>query len=191
VGWPRDPRGRPGSQCRTQTRRAQLGGSRRIPPRLAHGLSNAAPRSPGGRSAEVIATSRSAAKRDTALEIGAVAAIDSTTERWDVRADIVVESVGPATWNQSMRALKPGGRLVVCGGTSGTKAELNLPALFFKQYEVIGSSMGSYQEFAEVTRLMAGGLAVHVDKVLGLADYPAALQRLDAGEQLGKIVLRH
>jgi NADPH:quinone reductase-like Zn-dependent oxidoreductase len=141
--------------------------------------------------AEVIATSRSAAKRDTALEIGAVAAIDSTTERWDVRADIVVESVGPATWNQSMRALKPGGRLVVCGGTSGTKAELNLPALFFKQYEVIGSSMGSYQEFAEVTRLMAGGLAVHVDKVLGLADYPAALQRLDAGEQLGKIVLRH
>ena len=119
------------------------------------------------------------------------AAIDSAQERWDVRADIVVESVGPATWNQSVRALKPGGRLVVCGGTSGTKAEINIPVLFFKQLEIIGSSMGSYQEFAEVTRLMAGGLAVHVDEVFGLADYPAALERMEGGEQLGKIVLRH
>ena len=141
--------------------------------------------------AEVVATSRSAAKREAALAMGACAAIDSTAERWDVRADIVVESVGPATWNQSVRALKPGGRLVVCGGTSGTKAEINIPVLFFKQFEIIGSSMGSYQEFAEITRLMAGGLAVHVDEVFDLADYPAALQRLEAGEQLGKIVLRH
>ena len=141
--------------------------------------------------AEVVATSRSPAKREAALAMGAIAAIDSTDERWDVRADIVVESVGPATWTQSVRALKPGGRLVVCGGTSGTKAEINIPVLFFKQLEIIGSSMGSYQEFADVTRLMAGGLAVHVDDVLDLADYPAALQRIESGEQLGKLVLRH
>ena len=141
--------------------------------------------------AQVVATSRSPAKREAALAMGAIAAIDSMAEGWDVRADIVVESVGPATWNQSIRALKPGGRLVVCGGTSGTKAELNIPVLFFKQLEIIGSSMGSYQEFAEITRLMAGGLAVHVDEVFDLADYPAALQRLEAGEQLGKIILRH
>ena len=141
--------------------------------------------------AEVVATSRSPAKREAAVAMGAVAAIDSASERWDVRADIVVESVGPATWSQSVRALKPGGRLVVCGGTSGTKAEINLPVLFFKQLEIIGSSMGSYQEFADVTRLMAGGLAVHVDELFDLADYPAALQRLEAGDQLGKIILRH
>jgi zinc-binding alcohol dehydrogenase/oxidoreductase len=141
--------------------------------------------------AEVVATSRIPAKRDAALAMGAVAAIDSAEERWDVRADIVVESVGPATWAASVRALKPGGRLVLCGGTSGSKAEVNLPVLFFKQLEIIGSSMGSYQEFADITRLMAGGLAVHVDEVFDLADYPAALERLDAGDQLGKIVLRH
>jgi NADPH:quinone reductase-like Zn-dependent oxidoreductase len=141
--------------------------------------------------AVVVATSRSAAKRERALAMGAVAAIDSSDERWDVRADIVVESVGPATWAKSTRALKPGGRVVVCGGTSGTAAEINLPSLFFKQLEIIGSSMGSYQEFAEVTQLMASGLAVHVDEVFDLADYPTALDRLEAGEQLGKVVLRH
>jgi NADPH:quinone reductase-like Zn-dependent oxidoreductase len=141
--------------------------------------------------AEVMATSRSEAKREAALAMGAAAAIDSAAERWDVRADIVVESVGAATWAQSFRALKPGGRLVVCGGTSGPKVELNLPVLFFKQYEIIGSSMGSYQEFAEVTRLVEGGLAVYVDEVFDLAHYPAALARMEAGEQLGKIVLRH
>jgi NADPH:quinone reductase-like Zn-dependent oxidoreductase len=141
--------------------------------------------------AEVVATSRSAEKREAALAMGATAVIDSAAERWDVRADVVVESVGPATWGKSLRALAAGGRLVVCGGTSGTTAEINLPVMFFKQLEIIGSSMGSYQEFAEVTTLMSGGLAVHVDEVFDLADYPAALARMEAGEQLGKIVLRH
>ena len=98
--------------------------------------------------------------------MGAVAAIDSADERWPVQADVVVESVGAATWDQSVRALKAGGRLVVCGGTSGAKVEINLPRLFFKQFEIIGSSMGSYQEFAEVTALVADGLDVHVDQVV-------------------------
>jgi zinc-binding alcohol dehydrogenase/oxidoreductase len=141
--------------------------------------------------AEVVATSRSEAKRQEALAMGAAAAIDSADERWPVQADVVVESVGAATWDRSVRALKAGGRLVVCGGTSGAQVELNLPRLFFKQFEIIGSSMGSYQEFAEVTALMAQGLAVRVDEVLGLSEYPEALSRLEAGEQLGKIVLRH
>ena len=141
--------------------------------------------------AEVVATSRSEAKRAEALAMGAVAAIDSAAERWSVQADVVVESVGAATWDKSVRALKAGGRLVVCGGTSGAEVTLNLPRLFFKQHEIIGSSMGSYQEFAEVTGLMAQGLDVRVDEVVELAEYPAALARLEAGEQLGKIVLRH
>ena len=140
--------------------------------------------------ATVYATSRDDAKRVRSLEMGAVAAFDSNDD-WPVRVEVVVESVGPATWDRSVKALEPGGRLVVCGGTSGQKVELNLPRLFFKQIEVIGSTMGSYQEFAEVTRLVDQGLDVHVDDVLDLADYPKALDRLREGAQLGKIVLRH
>ena len=90
-----------------------------------------------------------------------------------------------------MRALKPGGRLVVCGGTSGAEVTLNLPRLFFKQFEIIGSSMGSYQEFAELTALVdRGRRRAHRPGRAGSTDYESALARLEAGEQLGKIVLR-
>ena len=140
--------------------------------------------------AEVHVTSRDPAKGEQALALGAVAAHDSAAD-WPVRAHVVVESVGPATWERSVRALLPGGRLVVCGGTSGQAVELNLPRLFFKQHEIIGSTMGSYGEFAAVTDLMGQGLPVSVDAVLGLDQYPAALERLAEGEQLGKLVLRH
>ena len=61
---------------------------------------------------------------------------------------------------------------MVCGGTSGATVTINLPRLFFKQHEIIGSSMGSYQEFSEVTKLMASGLPVHVDRVFPLTSYP-------------------
>ncbi|MFZ4810580.1 MAG: zinc-binding dehydrogenase [Ilumatobacteraceae bacterium] len=141
--------------------------------------------------ATVIATSRSEAKRAEALAMGATAAVDSAAERWDVQADVVVESVGPATWEQSVRSLRPGGRLVVCGGTSGPKVEVDLPRLFFKQFEIIGSTMGSYEEFVEVTRLVDHGVAVHVDRTYPIGQYPDALERLANGEQLGKIVLEH
>jgi NADPH:quinone reductase-like Zn-dependent oxidoreductase len=141
--------------------------------------------------AEVTVTSRSENKRVEALGMGARAAYDSAAEAWPVQADVVIESVGPATWNQSIRALKPGGRLVVCGSTSGPKAELNLPRLFFKQHEIIGSTMGSYEEFAEVTQLIGAGLPVTIDTTFALGEYRAALERLEAGQQLGKIVLQH
>jgi NADPH:quinone reductase-like Zn-dependent oxidoreductase len=141
--------------------------------------------------AEVIATSRSEAKRAEALAMGAVAAYDSADAKWPVQADVVIESVGPATWEQSVRSLKAGGRRGVCGGTSGPKVELNQPRLFFKQFEIIGSTMGSYEEFADVTRLVDAGVAVHVDRTYPLTDYQDALDRLANGEQLGKIVLTH
>ena len=141
--------------------------------------------------AEVVVTSRSEAKRAEALSLGAAAAHDSAADRWPVSADVVVESVGPATWQQSIRALKPGGRLVVCGSTSGQTAEISLPRLFFKQHEIIGSTMGSYEEFAEVTRLVDRGLPVIVDRTYPLSEYPDALVRLETSQQLGKIVLLH
>jgi NADPH:quinone reductase-like Zn-dependent oxidoreductase len=140
--------------------------------------------------ATVYATSRDEAKRRRAVSLGAEDAFDSEAD-WPVVADVVVESVGPATWDRSVRALRPGGRLVVCGATSGPKVELNLPRLFFKQIEVIGSTMGSYPEFDQVTRLVGQGLPVQVDEVFARADYPQALERLERGEQLGKVVLRH
>lgn len=141
--------------------------------------------------AVVHVTSRSESKRAQALALGAHAVHDSAADRWDVAADVVVESVGPATWEQSIRALRPGGRLVVCGGTSGPKVELNLPRLFYKQFEIIGSSMGSYQEFDQLVGLVQGGLPVVVDEVFPIDRYPEALERLERGDQLGKVVMRH
>lgn len=141
--------------------------------------------------AEVYVTSRQQEKIDQAVALGAVAGFDSSSDSWPVKADVVVESVGPATWDQSVRSLVPGGRLVVCGGTSGQKVEVDLPKLFFKQIEIIGSTMGSYEEFDDVVRLVAQGLPVAVDEVFDRADYPAAVERLRSGDQLGKVVLRH
>jgi NADPH:quinone reductase-like Zn-dependent oxidoreductase len=140
--------------------------------------------------ATVFATSRDETKRRRAVDAGATEAFDSEAD-WPVTVDVVVESVGPATWDRSVKALRPGGRLVVCGGTSGPKVELSLPRLFFKQIEIIGSTMGSYPEFDQVTRLVDQDLPVRVDEVFDRADYPAALERLRRGEQLGKVVLRH
>lgn len=138
--------------------------------------------------AEVFVTSRDPEKGRRAVELGATAAF-SSDEDWSVRCDVVVESVGPATWDRSVAALVPGGRLVVCGGTSGPTVELNLPRLFFKQYEIIGSTMGGYGEFADVVRLVEQGLPIAVDAELAVDDYPDALARLEAGDQMGKIVL--
>jgi len=140
--------------------------------------------------AEVHVTSRDPAKGEAALALGAVAAYDSAGD-WPIRAHVVIESVGPATWDRSVRALEPGGRLAVCGGTSGQDVTVSLPRLFFKQHEIIGSTMGGYGEFATVTDLMAQGLPVSVDGVFGLDEYPKALERLDSSAQLGKLVLRH
>lgn len=141
--------------------------------------------------ARVVATSRDAAKREAAVAAGAAEAFDSGAERWDVEADVVAESVGAATWHASIRALAPAGRLVVCGATSGGRVELDLPRLWFKQIEVIGSTMASYEEFDEVTRLVAQGLPIAVDGEWDLADHPEALARLRRGEHNGKLVVRH
>jgi len=141
--------------------------------------------------AHVIATSRDAHKRAEALRMGADQVIDTEEARWNVQADVVVESVGPATWDKSMRSLAPGGRLVVCGGTSGPTVEINLPRVFFKQYEIIGSSMGSYEEFDQLLSIVDAGLPIHIDSVFALDDYEQALDKLTRGAHLGKIVLDH
>jgi len=135
-------------------------------------------------------TSRDPETCRRAVAAGAAGAFPSD-EEFPVRCEVVLESVGPATWDRSIRALLPGGRLVVCGGTSGPTVEVNLPRLFFKQHEIIGSTMGGYGEFEQVAKLIGQGLPIAVDREVAVADYPQALEHLASGGPVGKVVLRH
>jgi NADPH:quinone reductase-like Zn-dependent oxidoreductase len=146
--------------------------------------------------ARVLATSRSAAKRSRALELGAEAAFDSTGFSSAVReasgggVDVVFEHVGPATLDQSVRSIRKGGRIVFCGSTSGPRAELNMPRLFFAQADLLGSTMGNAGEFEGVLEAIRAGMRPVVDSTYPLEDVTAALQRLDHAEQFGKVTLR-
>ena len=104
--------------------------------------------------------------------------------------DVVLDSVGSATWQQNVRSLARGGRIVVYGATTGYKAELDLRVVFWKQIEVIGTTMSNRSEFEEVMRLVfSGALKPVVDRVYPLDEIRAAHERLEAGEQFGKIVI--
>ncbi len=145
--------------------------------------------------ARVFATSRSKAKQKLALQIGAEAVFDSADFSKPVReasgggVDVVVESVGPATINESMRAVSAGGRIVICGSTSGVKAEIGMPRLFWGQLDMLGSTMGNAGEFDAVLEAINDGLRPVVDEVYPLDQVQAALQRLDGAEQFGKVVV--
>jgi NADPH:quinone reductase-like Zn-dependent oxidoreductase len=141
--------------------------------------------------AEVHVSSRNPAKREAALALGAAGAHDTTGDLGGLTVDVVLDSIGPVVWEQAYRALRPGGRMCIAGSTTGRTVELDLPRLFWRQLEVIGGTIGSQDDFEHATRLMADGLPVVVDDVVPLAGFPAALERLRAGEQLGKIVLDH
>ncbi len=145
--------------------------------------------------ARVFATSRSEAKRKRALEIGAEAVFDSSEfskpvrEATDGGVDVVFEHVGPATLGESMRSVVLGGRVVLCGSTSGVKAEITMPRLFWGQMDLLGSTMGNVGEFQAVLDAIDGGLRPVVDSVYPFSDVQAALERLDSAEQFGKVVL--
>jgi NADPH:quinone reductase-like Zn-dependent oxidoreductase len=145
--------------------------------------------------ARVLATSRSEAKRKRALELGADAAFDSASFSKDVRqatkdgVEVVFEHVGPATLDESMRSLAMGGRIVTCGSTSGVKAEISMPRLFFRHAGLLGSTMGNASEFEALLKAIDRGLRPVVDSVYPLDEVQAALTRLDAAEQFGKVVI--
>lgn len=134
-------------------------------------------------------TSRDAAKRERALELGAHRAFESG-ERLPAKVDAVMETVGAATWNHSQRSLRPGGSLVVAGATSGNDPSADLAQVFFLQRSVIGSTMGTR---AELERLISFCEAadVHplIDSVLPMSDARRAFARVLEGEQFGKVVL--
>lgn len=105
-------------------------------------------------------------------------------------ADVIVDSVGVASWDRSLKALRPGGRLVTCGATTGHDVALDLRRLFWFQWSLLGSTMGTPREFAEVVALGESGLLrPPIDAVLSLADGRQAYRRLAAAEQFGKLVL--
>jgi NADPH:quinone reductase-like Zn-dependent oxidoreductase len=145
--------------------------------------------------ATVYATSRSEAKRRRAVELGAAEAFDSAEFSKAVReasgggVDVVFEHVGPATFDESVKSLRPGGRVVFCGSTSGVKLELNMPRVFLRNVELLGSTMGTSAEFDALLEAVGAGLRPSVDSIFALADVQAALEHLDRAEQFGKVVL--
>src|SRR6266480_1108056 len=104
--------------------------------------------------------------------------------------DIVMEHVGAATWDESVRSLKPAGTLVTCGATTGFDAKVDLRFLFSRQLSLLGSYMGTKGELHRVMKLVAGGkLKPVVDRVFPLAEAAAAHAYLESSSQFGKVVL--
>jgi NADPH:quinone reductase-like Zn-dependent oxidoreductase len=134
-------------------------------------------------------TSRDEDKRARALELGADGAFPSG-ERLPERVDCVIESVGQATWEHSIRSLRPGGRLVVSGATSGHKAQTDLRRVFFPQLDVIGSTMGTRDELANMLSFMAAAdVRPVIDRTLPLSEAREGLAAMAAGDLFGKVVL--
>jgi len=147
--------------------------------------------------ARAIVTSTSEAKLAAAADLGADAAIPTADARDRVKeitdgrgVDLVVEHVGEATWATSLAVVRQGGRVVVCGATSGPNPPAQLHRVWWKQLTIYGSTMGTKADFEGAFDLVKSGRAKPVvDRVFPLGEARAAHERLEAGEQLGKIVL--
>lgn len=148
--------------------------------------------------AEVWVTSSSPAKLERAKALGADHLLPSGDDvARTVRAatgkagvDVVIDNVGEATWEQSLRALGRRGRLVTCGGTSGPMVQTDVRRLFWNQWDIMGSTMGNDEEFDAVTReLRAGRLLPPIDAVYPLERGRDAYARLQSSEQFGKVVV--
>jgi NADPH:quinone reductase-like Zn-dependent oxidoreductase len=147
--------------------------------------------------AKVYATSRSEAKQEQARKIGADEAFATEGFANPVReltgklgVDVIFDSVGAATVDEDLKAVRLGGRIVSCGSTSGPKVTLLWPRLFFKHADILGSTMGNASEFQSVLELIGQGVKPVVDSTYPLAEVEKALTHLDAGEQFGKVILR-
>jgi NADPH:quinone reductase-like Zn-dependent oxidoreductase len=137
----------------------------------------------------VWATARTDAKQAKALELGAHEAFPSGA-RLPERVDAVMETVGEATYSHSAKALKPGGRIVVSGATSGPNPPAELNRFFFLQLELVGSTMGTKDELRDlIAFLRATGLRPHIDRTLPLEQAAEGLAAMASGDLVGKIVL--
>jgi NADPH:quinone reductase-like Zn-dependent oxidoreductase len=138
---------------------------------------------------QVFATSRDETKRARALEIGAHATY-AKGERLPDRVDAVMETVGAATWTHSLRSLRPGGTVVISGATSGPNPDLTeLNRIFFLQLRVIGSTMGTSTELAQlVSFLDATGTKPLIDRTMSMTDARDGFAAMNDGDVFGKIV---
>lgn len=147
--------------------------------------------------ARAIVTSRDDAKLAEALKLGADAAINGKSEDVAKRVmaltggrgvDLVIENVGEAVWGQALKSLVRGGRLVTCGATSGGNASADIQRMFIRQLQVIGSTHGTFEEFRQMLDVCrAGRFRPVIDSRFALGDIHAAFDRMEQGEQLGKI----
>lgn len=137
----------------------------------------------------VVVTSRSADKRARALELGAHEAI-ATGERLSEPVDLALDSVGAATWKHTLRALKPGGRVVTCGATTGSDLALDLPRVFYRQLSIIGSTSGTRAETLRMLQLMrAASLRPVIDSVYPFERIHDAFARAQAPDVFGNVVI--
>jgi NADPH:quinone reductase-like Zn-dependent oxidoreductase len=161
------------------------------------GVATAAFRIAQALEAHTIVTSSSDEKLAKAAALGAdltvnhvtgdvVAAVKEATGRG---ADVVVETVGDATWKRSLDAARPAGRILLCGATSGPNPPAALHRVWWKQLDILGSTMGAREDFEGAYELVARGAKPIIDSTYPLAEARAAHERLEAGEQFGKILL--
>jgi len=149
--------------------------------------------------AQMLVTSRDAGKLERARALGADHVIDSSTQdvvkevmaRTGGRGvDVVIENVGAAVWSSAMKSLVRGGRLVTCGATSGDQPPADLRRIFIRQLQILGSTLGNFDEFGDLLRLVGRtGLRPIIDSEFPLAQTHAALDRLESGAQFGKIAI--
>jgi NADPH:quinone reductase-like Zn-dependent oxidoreductase len=137
----------------------------------------------------VYATSRDPQKRARIAALGATAVEPGA--RLPERVDVVIETVGVATFDHSLKCAAPGARIVVSGTTSGHLATVDLRRVFALQLEIVGSSMGTVDDLRDLLALVDSGVKPIVDVVLGFSEVAAAFDRLYQGEVFGKIVLDH
>ena len=140
--------------------------------------------------ARVYVTSRDPAKLERVAELGATPV--SSGGRLPERVDVVIETVGAATIEHSLKCTRPGGRIVVSGATSGHLAQIDLRRLFAFRVEILGSTMGSPADLRDLLDLcVARGVRPVVDSTHGLADASVAFDKLASGSAFGKLVLDH
>lgn len=137
---------------------------------------------------QVWVTGRSEEKRQAATENGAHQTFESGA-RLPGKVDAVLETVGEATWSHSLRSLRPGGTIVVCGATSGFNPPADLARVFFLQMRIIGSTMGNSTELGALMNLLkTTGIRPAIDKTLALKDAKEGFQAMVDGDTNGKIV---
>ncbi|PYZ93420.1 alcohol dehydrogenase [Salipaludibacillus keqinensis] len=143
----------------------------------------------------VIVTSRSEEKRQKALELGADKAIDSE-EDWeealkDEKVDIAIETVGAATFNKTLKSVRKGGTLVTFGASAGDEVTFDLRSFFYGQYNLLGSTMGSRDEYQEMLQFISEhNIKPVMDTVYSLENTKEAMMHLSEAKQLGKIALK-